>query len=199
MLKQPHSSCFRDVIPPHTSECVAGDEQNGLPCARYLQTLVRRGRDLMVQVVKIARLLKGARLTTDITLPSVTLFYARRVTRWRFPARHRKRSNLWRLKRWWRNTATNRAGLLSIRTAAEGVCEEGSRLTPLSQARLDESHGRKSVPQTRATRCTYGERWRWRSALLRAVADAQLDRIRVDSRLTYESLLEFTAEATSRK
>ncbi|MDI5454459.1 hypothetical protein MJM04_32490, partial [Salmonella enterica subsp. enterica serovar Cerro] len=30
--------------------------------------------------------------------------------------------------------------------------------------------------------------------VLRDFADAQLDRIRVDSRLTYESLLEFTAE-----
>ena len=34
----------------------------------------------------------------------------------------------------------------------------------------------------------------WCGALLRDFADAHLDRIRVDSRLTYEALLEFTAE-----
>ena len=36
--------------------------------------------------------------------------------------------------------------------------------------------------------------WLWPSACCVILADAQLDRIRVDSRLTYEALLEFTAE-----
>ncbi len=50
---------------------------------------------------------------------------------------------------------------------------------------------RKERPQTRYR--MYGE-LALAQRVLRDFADAQLDRIRVDSRLTYESLLEFTAE-----
>lgn len=50
---------------------------------------------------------------------------------------------------------------------------------------------RKKRPQTRYQ--MYGE-LALAQRVLRDFADAQLDRIRVDSRLTYESLLEFTAE-----
>lgn len=50
---------------------------------------------------------------------------------------------------------------------------------------------RKKRPQTRYQ--MYGE-LALAQRVLRDFADAQLDRIRVDSRLTYEALLEFTAE-----
>lgn len=55
-------------IMPHT-ECVAGDEQKNFN-VRDIAELVRQGQDLMVQVVKDPLGTKGARLTTDITLPS---------------------------------------------------------------------------------------------------------------------------------
>lgn len=55
---------------PHT-ECVAGEEQKQFT-VRDISELVRQGQDLMVQVVKDPLGTKGARLTTDITLPSVT-------------------------------------------------------------------------------------------------------------------------------
>ena len=55
-------------IMPHT-ECVAGDEKKNF-IVRDIAELVRQGQDLMVQVVKDPLGTKGARLTTDITLPS---------------------------------------------------------------------------------------------------------------------------------
>lgn len=60
-------------IMPHT-ECVAGDEQKNFH-VRDIAELVRQGQDLMVQVVKDPLGTKGARLTTDITLPSRYLVF----------------------------------------------------------------------------------------------------------------------------
>ncbi len=54
---------------------------------------------------------------------------------------------------------------------------------------------RKKRPQTRYQ--LYGE-LALAQRVLRDFADAELDRIRVDSRLTYEALLEFTSVVHSR-
>lgn len=71
-------------IMPHT-ECIAGDEQKNFH-VRDIGELVRQGQDIMVQVVKDPLGTKGARLTTDITLPSRYLvFYAGRFSCWCFP------------------------------------------------------------------------------------------------------------------
>lgn len=58
---------------PHT-ECVAGAEQKNFH-VRDIAELVRQGQDLVVQVVKDPLGIKGARLTTDITLPSRYLVF----------------------------------------------------------------------------------------------------------------------------
>ena len=66
-------------IMPHT-ECVAGEEQKQFT-VRDISELVRQGQDLMVQVVKDPLGTKGARLTTDITLPSRYLVFMPGVLR----------------------------------------------------------------------------------------------------------------------
>ena len=53
---------------------------------RDISELVRQGRDLMVQVVKDPLGTKGARLTTDITLPSRYRCLCRGVARRRVTA-----------------------------------------------------------------------------------------------------------------
>ena len=115
-------------IMPHT-ECVAGEEQKQFT-VRDISELVRQGQDLMVQVVKDPLGTKGARLTTDITLPSRYLVFM-----------------------------------------------PGASHVGVSQ-RIESEAERERLKKVVAEYC----------------ADAQLDRIRVDSRLTYEALLEFTAE-----
>lgn len=64
---------------PHT-ECVAGEEQKQFT-VRDISELVRQGQDLMVRVVKDPLGTKGARLTTDITLPSRYLVFMPRLPR----------------------------------------------------------------------------------------------------------------------
>lgn len=60
-------------IMPHT-ECIAGEEQKKFN-VRDIAQLVHQGQDLIVQVVKDPLGTKGARLTTDITLPSRYLVF----------------------------------------------------------------------------------------------------------------------------
>src|SRR5699024_8466724 len=61
-----------DII-PHT-ECVPDSEQKQF-VVRDIAELVRQGQDILVQVVKDPLGTKGARLTTDITLPSRYLVF----------------------------------------------------------------------------------------------------------------------------
>ena len=61
-----------DIV-PHT-ECVAGPEKDKFKVAD-IATLVRPGQNITVQVVKDPLGTKGARLTTDITLPSRYLVF----------------------------------------------------------------------------------------------------------------------------
>lgn len=60
-------------IMPHT-ECIADNEQKQFH-VRDITELVSQGQDLVVQVVKDPLGTKGARLTTDITLPSRYLVF----------------------------------------------------------------------------------------------------------------------------
>lgn len=61
-----------DIV-PHT-ECVAENEKQQFQ-VKDISELVRQGQDIVVQVVKDPLGTKGARLTTDITLPSRYLVF----------------------------------------------------------------------------------------------------------------------------
>src|SRR5690606_32901091 len=90
------------------------------------------------------------------------------------------------------NAYCDEQGGFIIRTAAEGVCEEdlASDAAYLKRVWTKVSERKKR----NKTRCQlYGE-LALAQRVLRDFADAALDRIRVDSRLTYDMLLEFTAE-----
>ena len=83
-----------------------------------------------------------------------------------------------------------------IRTAAEGVCEEDLASDAAYLKRVwTKVMERKKRPQTRYQ--MYGE-LALAQRVLRDFADAQLDRIRVDSRLTYEALLELRRNISPR-
>lgn len=93
----------------------------------------------MVQVVKDPLGTKGARLTTDITLPSVISFYAGSLARWRIPT-YRKRNGTRTSEKVVADYCDEQGGFI-IRTAAEGVCEGSGLGCCLPEARLDKSHG----------------------------------------------------------
>lgn len=176
-------------IMPHT-ECVAGDEKKNF-IVRDIAELVRQGQDLMVQVVKDPLGTKGARLTTDITLPSRYLVFMPGASHVGVSQRIGSESERERLKAVVADYCDDLGGFI-IRTAAEGIGEEELAQDAAFLKRLwTKVTERKKRNQTRCL--LYGE-LALAQRILRDFAGAALDRIRVDSRLTCELLVEFTRE-----
>lgn len=176
-------------IMPHT-ECVAGEEQKNFQ-VRDIAELVRQGQDIMVQVVKDPLGTKGARLTTDITLPSRYLVFMPGAAHVGVSQRIDSEAERERLKQIVAHYCDEQGGFI-IRTAAEGIGnEELSQDAAFLKQLWTKVMERKRRNQTRYM--LYGE-LALAQRILRDFAGAALDRIRVDSRLTHELLLEFTAE-----
>lgn len=176
-------------IMPHT-ECVARDEKKNF-VVRDIAELVRQGQDLMVQVVKDPLGTKGARLTTDITLPSRYLVFMPGASHVGVSQRIESESERERLKAVVAGQCDDLGGFI-IRTAAEGIGEQELAQDAAFLKRLwTKVTERKKRNQTRIR--LYGE-LALAQRVLRDFADASLDRIRVDSRLTCELLVEFTRE-----
>lgn len=176
-------------IMPHT-ECVAGDEKKNF-IVRDIAELVRPGQDLMVQVVKDPLGTKGARLTTDITLPSRYLVFMPGASHVGVSQRIESEIERERLKAVVADYCDDLGGFI-IRTAAEGIGNEELAQDAAFLKRLwTKVSERKKRNQTRCL--LYGE-LALAQRILRDFTDAALDRIRVDSRLTCDLLLEFTSE-----
>ncbi|ATZ12859.1 ribonuclease G [Erwinia amylovora] len=176
-------------IMPHT-ECVAGDEKKNF-IVRDISELVRQGQDLMVQVVKDPLGTKGARLTTDITLPSRYLVFMPGASHVGVSQRIDSEAERNRLKEVVAAYCDELGGYI-IRTAAEGVGEDELASDAAFLKRLwTKVIERKKRNQTRCR--LYGE-VALSQRILRDFAGAALDRIRIDSRLSFEQLIEFTRE-----
>lgn len=176
-------------IMPHT-ECVAGEEQKNFR-VRDIAELVRQGQDLMVQVVKDPLGTKGARLTTDITLPSRYLVFMPGAAHARVSQRIESEVERERLKKIVSEYCDEQGGFI-IRTAAEGIGEDELSSDAAFLKRLwTKVSKRKKRNQTKCK--LYGE-VALAQRILRDFAGAALDRIRIDSRLTYDALLEFTTD-----
>ncbi len=176
-------------IMPHT-ECVAGDEKKNF-IVRDIAELVRQGQDLMVQVVKDPIGAKGARLTTDITLPSRYLVFMPSMSHVGVSQSIESESERERLNALVADYCDDLGGFI-IRTAAEGIgAEELAQDAAFLKRLWTKVTERKKRNQTRCL--LYGE-LALAQRILRDFAGAALDRIRVDSRLTCELLVEFTRE-----
>lgn len=176
-------------IMPHT-ECIADNEQKQFH-VRDITELVRQGQDLVVQVVKDPLGTKGARLTTDITLPSRYLVFMPGAAHVGVSQRIDSEEERERLKQIVAEYCDEMGGFI-IRTAAEGVGDEELAQDAAFLKRLwSKVIERKSRGGTK--NMLYGE-LALTQRVLRDFVGESLDRIRVDSRLTYDSLVEFTAE-----
>ncbi|NIH15898.1 ribonuclease G [Serratia symbiotica] len=176
-------------IMSHT-ECVAGDEQNNFH-VRDIAELVRQGQDLVVQVVKDRLGTKGARLTTDITLPSHYLVFMPGAAHVGVSQRIDSEAERERLKNAVAAYCDELGGFI-IRTAAEGIGEEELAQDADFLKRLwAKVLERKKRNRTKYK--LYGE-LALAQRILRDFSGAALERIRVDSRLTYDLLVEFTDE-----
>ncbi|MGB5445856.1 MAG: ribonuclease G [Psychromonas sp.] len=159
--------------------------------AADISQLVRQGQDITVQVIKDPLGTKGARLTTDITVPSRYLVFmpgSRHVGVSQRIASEKERD---RLKNITQGCCVNELGGFIIRTAAEGAPEnelinDASFLLRVWRKVLT----RRQRPKNK-NRLLYkdlGLAFR----ILRDFVGEEIDRVRIDSKLNYELIKEFT-------
>ncbi|MGL5223892.1 MAG: ribonuclease G [Aeromonas sp.] len=177
-----------DIV-PHT-ECVAVKEKEQFQVGNIAE-LVRQGQDIMVQVVKDPLGTKGARLTTDITLPSRYLVFMPGSAHVGVSQRIESDVERDRLKHTVAGFVDELGGYI-IRTAAEGVGEQELEQDAAFLKRL----WRKILERKQkypSCKMLYEDP----SLALRVVRDfvgAELDKIRVDSRQSFDQLTRFTED-----
>jgi ribonuclease G len=155
-----------------------------------IRELVRDGQDIVVQVVKDPIGTKGARLTTDITIPSRYLVFMPNVVHVGVSQRIEDEEERERLKSLVADYCNGDGGFI-LRTAAEGVMESElvqdaaflRRLWTKIQERL----------KKRDTHVLY-EDLPLARRVLRDFVGTDLDRIRIDSKLSLNELQIYTGE-----
>lgn len=177
-----------DIV-PHT-ECVNIQEQANFQVGD-IGSLVRQGQDIMVQVVKDPIGTKGARLTTDITLPSRYLVFMPGSAHVGVSQRIESEEARERLKTIASDYVDELGGYI-IRTAAEMVGDEELRQDADFLKRVW-----RKVLQRKEKYPSCSMLYEDLSLALRTVRDfvgTKLDRIWVDSRTSYEEMMTFCSE-----
>ncbi|RUO26667.1 ribonuclease G [Aliidiomarina minuta] len=159
--------------------------------ARDISRLVRQGQHIMVQVVKDPLGTKGARLTTDITVPSRYLVLTPRSNHVGVSQRIDSEAERDRLKRVVAAHSDEQLGFI-VRTAAEGAGEaelhQDAKFLRRLWEKIQERKKRFSKGGVLYQDLNLGAR------VLRDFVGGNIERVRVDSRLSYEQLDEFLAE-----
>ena len=155
-----------------------------------IRELVREGQSIVVQVVKDPLGTKGARLTTDITLPSRYLVFMPSVTHVGVSQKIEDEKERERLKDIVSHFCDENGGFI-LRTAAEGVNEaELSQDADFLRRLWNKIQSRKKAAKTNVLY----EDLPVARRVLRDFVGTQIDRIRIDSNLTFQDLLSFTKE-----
>lgn len=174
-----------DIV-PHT-ECVTPQEKQHFQAAD-ISSLVSQGQYIMVQIVKDPIGTKGARLTTDITLPSRYLVFMPGSSHVGVSQRIESQEERERLKAVAEKYVDETGGFI-VRTAAEGAGE-----SELGQdARFLKYLWQKIQKKRREAKkcvCLY-EDLPLAFRVLRDFVDASLDRIMVDQKFAYEEMKSF--------
>lgn len=177
-----------DIV-SHT-ECVDENEKKQF-VVKDIAQLVHEGQDIVVQVVKDPLGTKGARLTTDITLPSRYLVFMPENSHVGVSQRIESEEERNRLKALVEPFCDELGGFI-IRTAAEGASEEELRQDAEFLKRLwRKVIERRKKYKTRAM--LYGE-LKLAQRVLRDFIGAQINLVRIDSKLAFSEITEFTRE-----
>jgi len=178
-----------DIV-PHT-ECVAQTEKVKFKVAD-ISELVRQGQDIMVQVIKDPLGTKGARLTTDITVPSRYLVFMPGSKYVGVSQRIDSAQERERLKGIAQRCVDDLGGFI-IRTAAEGA--------PENELVHDAAFLQRvwSKVLTRRQRIKNKNKLLYKDLelafrILRDFVGSEIDRVRIDSKLKFTELKEFTRE-----
>ncbi len=166
------------------------DAEFKTPPQPNIRELVREGQGVVVQVIKDPIGTKGARLTTDITLPSRYLVYMPDVSHIGVSQRIEDAEERTRLKALAENIGLDDGGYI-FRTAAEGVKEsdlaQDAKFLKRLWAKVSERRKAKK------TQMLY-EDLALAPRILRDFVGTELKRVRIDSKLTYLELKQFTDE-----
>lgn len=155
-----------------------------------IRELVREGQAIVVQVVKDPIGTKGARLTTDITLPSRYLVFMPSVTHVGVSQKIEDEEERERLKDIVQEFCDEDGGFI-LRTAAEGVQTEELKQDAKFLRRLWSKI--ESRRKTNKSNVLY-EDLPVARRVLRDFVGTEIERIRIDSNLTYKELKSFTKE-----
>ena len=156
-----------------------------------IRELVKQGQYIMVQVVKDPLGTKGARLTTDITIPSRYLVFMPDATHVGVSQRIETEEERTRLKEIVSEYNDENGGFI-VRTAAEGASEAELK----HDAEFLKKLWRKIVSRRKKTSkaAILHEDLTLAFRTLRDYVGEDMERIRVDSKLTYQELKAFTEE-----
>jgi ribonuclease G len=179
----------------HASDIITHIDQEELvnrpEQAKDIAQLVRPGQMLVVQVVKDPLGSKGARLTTDITIPSRYMVLMPRSPHVGISQRIEDEAERERLKRAAQPYCDEDGGFI-VRTAAEGAPDQALSQDAAFLRRLWDTI-QKRKKGLRKVGLLY-EDLNLSCRILRDFVGEPIERIRVDSRVTYEQLCEFVEE-----
>lgn len=157
-----------------------------------IQTLVHEGQSIVVQVVKDPLGTKGARLTTEIAIPSRYLVYMPKSEYIGISQRIEDEAERDRLKKLLETHTKKLEGSFIVRTAAEGVSEKELSGDIEFLLRLWEKI--QSRRKRRSKTSPLYEDLTLAFRILRDAVGVDLDRIRIDSNLAFKELKQFTED-----
>ncbi|RJE76836.1 ribonuclease G [Pseudoalteromonas citrea] len=156
-----------------------------------IRELVKQGQFIMVQVVKDPLGTKGARLTTDITIPSRYLVFMPDATHVGVSQRIETEEERARLKKIVSQYNDENGGFI-VRTAAEGASEAELQHDAEFLKKLWQKIVSRRKKASKASILHEDLTLAFRT--LRDYVGEDMERIRVDSKLTHQELKEFTEE-----
>ncbi|PCM45199.1 ribonuclease G [Marinobacter sp. ANT_B65] len=181
-----------DVVSNQAAATEAGDGPKTVPDIR---TLLREGQSLVVQVTKDPIGTKGARLTTQLSIPSRYLVFMPDVSHVGISQRIEDETERSRLKALVEKGAAAHAdvqGGYIIRTAAEAASEEDLMADMSYLHRLSQSiHDR--IDKVQAPAAVYKDL----PLFIRTIRDLirpQTEKVRIDSRESHQRVMEFVGE-----
>ena len=157
-----------------------------------ISELVRQGQDITVQVIKDPLGTKGARLTTDITVPSRYLVFMPGTPHVGVSQRIDGAAERDRLNKIAKGCLDELGGFI-IRTAAEGAPENEL----IHDAEFLQRLWRKVLTRRKRTNSKNKLLYRDLGVAFRILRDFvgnDIERVRIDSKLTFAELTEFTKE-----
>jgi ribonuclease G len=180
-----HASDIMPRLPGNGESDAAGVED--------ISSLLREGQEVTVQVIKDPLGTKGARLTTQVTIPSRFLVFIPRITNVGISQKIEDEAERIRLRDLIQLfMSEDESGGYIARTAAEGASAEALRADMIFLRKLWTSITEREA-RTRSGEAVY-EDLPLSIRVMRDLLDDQIEKIRIDSRESYQRVQQFAEQ-----